>query len=89
MDPTSLLGRPIEIQGVQDYENEKGPAVYILFNFPGETVKHYTATHAGGIMRILANEDLRNLLSEGEVLPCRMNRRPSKADSSKTVWELI
>ena len=88
VDPTSLIGKQIEISNVEDFENDKGPGMYILFMFPGQAKLHYTTTHAGGIMRILANQDLRALLADGEILPCRITRRPSKNDSAKTVWEL-
>lgn len=85
----TLIGKVIDISGIIDFENDKGPGVYLLFTFPGEDAKHYTTTHAGGILRTLDNADLRSLIEDGEVLEATVNRRPSKKDKNKTVWELI
>lgn len=89
VDPTSLIGTKILIRNVEYFENQKGPGMYILFNYENDATDHYTTTHAGGIIRILNNEDLRILLKEGNILPATINRRSSKNDASKTVWELI
>ena len=89
IDPTTLIGKDIEIRKAMTFENHKGPGVYLQFNFPGEEKLHYTTSHAGGITRIFENADLVALLEEGNTLPAKINRRPSKKDSAKTVWELI
>ena len=40
-------------------------------------------------MSDLDNEDLLGLLEGGAVLPVKVNRRASKKDASKTIWELL
>jgi hypothetical protein len=40
-------------------------------------------------MSDLDNEDLLGLLEGGAVLPVKVNRRASKKDVSKTIWELL
>ena len=89
IDPNSLLGKEIDITGVIKFESEKGPGMFIRFIFPGEKDVHYTTTHSIGIMRDLDNDDLLALLEEGAELPVKVNRRASKKDSSKTIWELV
>ena len=88
-DPNTLIGKEIDITGVIKFESAKGPGMFIKFNFPGEEIVRYTTTHSIGVMSDLDNEDLLGLLKGGAVLPVKVNRRASKKDASKTIWELL
>jgi len=85
-----IIDITINIRGILFFENQKNEAgVYVLFTFPGEETKHYTTSHAGGVMRSLNYPELIEALEKGEVLEATLNVRPSKQDKTKTVWEFI
>ena len=82
-----LIGKEIEITDTKEYENDKGPGIYILFKI-GKDVG-YTATHSINIIAILTKPKIVEALENGDTLECTVQKRPSKKDKSKTVYTLI
>ena len=89
----SLVGREIEICDTKTYENDKGPGIYILFRFATDKKEpapyKYTATHSINLTSILTKDMVQEALETGDVLECKIVKRPSKRDGSKTVYTLI
>lgn len=89
----SIVGREIEIHETKTYENDRGPGIYILFRFATnkkdpEPYK-YTATHSINLCSILTKDMVVEALNSGDCLECKLVKRPSKRDGSKTVYTLI
>ena len=82
------MKRTIEIVKAKEFENLKGPGIYILFRFKGEKELHNTTTHSINIITILTKDKVADALADGETLECDVVERPSKKDASKTVITL-
>lgn len=82
------MKKTIEIVKTKEFENLKGPGVYILFRFKGEKGLHNTTTHSINIISILAKDKVVDALADGDPLECTVVERPSKKDASKTVITL-
>lgn len=86
-----VLGENIIVHSAQIFANDKGPGVYIGFIFADyENAKmHYTTTHAVNLVKIFGSEAfLKKINEEGASADCRIFKRASKSDKSKTVYDV-
>ena len=82
------MKKTIEILNAKNFENDKGPGIYILFRFKGEKDLHNTTTHSINVINILNKDKVVDALADGEPLECDVVERPSKKDPAKTVITL-
>jgi len=84
-----VLDEAIIVHSAQIFANDKGPGVYIGFTFAGKTEMHYTTTHAVNLVKVFGSEAfLKKINEEGASADCRIFKRASKSDKSKTVYDV-
>lgn len=83
-----MMKKTVEILDFKNFENDKGPGIYILFRFKGEEELHNTTTHSINIITILNKEKVTAAIENNDPLECDIVERPSKKDASKTVITL-
>lgn len=71
-----LVGVPVEFYEVKDFENDKGPGLYILFK--DEKGLGYTTTHSGALISIFAKPEIREVLDRGDSIKGTIVQRKSK-----------
>lgn len=84
----AAMKKKIEIIKTKDFENQKGPGIYLLFRFKGEKDLHNTTTHSQNIIAICNRDKVVDALADGDYLECTVIERPSQTDSTKTVITL-
>lgn len=64
-----LLNKQIFIYDVAEFENKNGKGVYVLFQFQNDDADawHTTCTHSSGIMNILSNSKVVEVLEENAI----------------------
>lgn len=71
-----ILDREIDIINVKPYENDKGPGVFALISVEGEI--RYIATHSVGLVGMMTDSKVRDILETGQQVTARIVKRKSK-----------
>ena len=71
-----ILGTPFNIPQVKEFNNDKGDGVFALINVNGEL--RYITTHSIGLVGMMSNETLKQMLDEGKQVSATIVKRKSK-----------
>lgn len=71
-----LVGVPLEFIEVKDFENDKGPGLYLMFK--DERGLGYTTTHSTALINIFARPEIRSAFERGDSLTGTIVQRKSK-----------
>lgn len=71
-----ILGTPFNILQVKEFTNDKGDGVFALINVKGEL--HYITTHSIGLVGMMTNEAVKQMLAEGKQVSGTIVKRKSK-----------
>lgn len=71
-----MVGVPVEFLDVKDFENDKGPGLYLMFR--DEKGIGYTTTHSTALINIFAKPEIRGALDRGDSLTGTIVQRKSK-----------
>lgn len=72
-----LVGVPVEFIELKEFENDKGPGIYLMLMTEEGDVR-YTTTHSGALMSLFAKPEVRLAFVNGDTIKGTIVERRSK-----------
>ena len=77
----SILDKEVVFCDAKQFENEKGPGVFIAFAIDKEYF--YTATHSVGLVRVFSDEKVNEVFDRGDFIIGTIREKKSKKTGNK------